>query len=47
MILSSGVKPGETIALADPEAKPGDKKKKGGEKSGGAAAVLPGGKGGM
>lgn len=47
MILSSGVKPGETIALADPEAKPGDKKKKGGDKSGGAAAVLPGGKGGM
>jgi hypothetical protein len=46
MILASGVKPGDVIAMANPEAKPGDKKKKG-EKSGGAAAALPGGKGGM
>lgn len=45
MILASGVKPGDVIAMANPEAKPGDKKKKG-EKSGGAAAALPGGKGG-
>jgi multidrug efflux pump subunit AcrA (membrane-fusion protein) len=44
MIISSGVKPGETIALANPEAKPGDKKKD--DNKGGAAAVLPGGKGG-
>ncbi|WP_031496609.1 HlyD family secretion protein [Bryobacter aggregatus] len=46
MIIASGVAVGETIALADPEAKPGDKKK-GDQKSGGAAAALPGGKGGM
>jgi HlyD family secretion protein len=46
MILSSGVKPGDTISMANPEAKPGDKKK-GEQKSGGAAAGLPGGKGGM
>jgi multidrug efflux pump subunit AcrA (membrane-fusion protein) len=46
MIIAEGVKPGETIAMANPEAKPGDKKK-GEGKSGGAAAVLPGGKGGM
>jgi HlyD family secretion protein len=46
MIVSSGVKVGDVIAMADPEAKPGDKKKAD-QKSGGAAAVLPGGKGGM
>lgn len=46
MIIESGAKPGEVIALADPEAKPGDKKK-GEEKKGGAASALPGGKGGM
>lgn len=40
MVLSGGVKPGETIAIADPYAKPGDKKK---EKSGGAVGALPGG----
>ena len=45
MIISSGVKPGDTIAMANPEAKP-DGKKKGAQKSGGAAASLPGGKGG-
>ncbi len=46
MIIAEGVKAGETIAMANPEAKPGDKKK-GEGKSGGAAAVLPGGKGGI
>ena len=46
MILSSGVKPGDVISMANPDAKPGDKKK-GEQKSGGAAAGLPGGKGGM
>ena len=45
MIVSSGVKVGDVIAMANPEAKPGDKKKT--EKSGGAAGSLPGGKGGM
>lgn len=49
MILASGVKPGEIVALADPDAKPGDKKKgdQKGEQKGGAAGALPGGKGGM
>jgi hypothetical protein len=44
MIIASGIQPGETIAMADPTAKPGDKKKKA-EKSGGSSAVgsLPGG----
>jgi biotin carboxyl carrier protein len=46
MIIAEGVKAGETIAMANPEAKPVDKKKSEG-KSGGAAAVLPGGKGGI
>ncbi len=44
MIVANGLKPGETIAMANPEAKPGDKKKS--EKGGGAASALPGGKGG-
>lgn len=44
MIISSGVKPGDTVAMANPDAKPDDKKK-GAQKSG-AAASLPGGKGG-
>ncbi|MFN7544696.1 MAG: hypothetical protein ACK5TN_18100, partial [Acidobacteriota bacterium] len=47
MIIASGLKAGETIAMADPEAKPGDKKKKTEGKAGGAASALPGGKGGM
>ena len=47
MIISSGVKPGEVIAMANPDAKPGDKKKKDEKGGGGPAAVLPGGKGGM
>jgi hypothetical protein len=42
MVIGSGVTPGETIAMADPNAKPGDKKKKS-EKSGGAVGSLPGG----
>ncbi len=47
MIVASGVKAGDVIAMANPEAKPGDKKKKDDAKGGGAAASLPGGKGGM
>jgi multidrug efflux pump subunit AcrA (membrane-fusion protein) len=47
MIISSGVKPGEVIAMANPEAKPGDKKKSDQKGGGGAASALPGGKGGM
>ena len=41
--ISSGIQPGETIAMADPTAKAGDKKKKSGEKSGSAVGSLPGG----
>jgi len=43
MVIASGVKPGETIAMANPNEKPGDKKKK--EKPAGGSAVgsLPGG----
>ena len=41
MVISSGVKAGETIAVADPNAKPGDKKKS--EKGGGAVGSMPGG----
>ena len=42
MVIASGVKPGDVIAMSDPFAKPGDKKK---EKSGsaGPASGLPGG----
>ncbi len=50
MIISSGVKAGEVISMANPDAKPGDKKKgdqKGAGGGGGAASALPGGKGGM
>ena len=43
MVISSGLKPGETIAMADPTAKPGDKKK---EKGGGASGSPMGGMGG-
>lgn len=43
--ISSGVKPGETVALGDPTAKPGEnKKEKGSGGSGGAMGALPGGK---
>ena len=45
-VIASGVKPGEEIAMADPDAKPGDKKKGGGSKGdgGGAMGTMPGGK---
>jgi HlyD family secretion protein len=44
-VIDSGVKPGEEIAMADPEAKPGDKKKNGkGGDGGGAMGTMPGGK---
>ena len=42
-VIESGVKPGEEIAMADPEAKPGDKKKDG-KGDGGAMGTMPGGK---
>jgi multidrug resistance efflux pump len=42
MIIAGGVQPGETIAMADPTARPGDKKKKS-DKSGSAVGSLPGG----
>ena len=41
-VIASGLKPGETVAIADPMAKPGDNKKK--EKGGGAVGSMPGGK---
>jgi len=47
MVLSSGVKPGEVIALSDPTADKGDKKGKSGDKKtggGGAMNGMPGGK---
>ena len=43
-VIASGLKPGETIAVSDPTAKPGDKKKK--DKAaggGGAVGSMPGG----
>lgn len=44
MVIAGGVKPGDTIAMSDPFAKPGDKKKK--EKSsGGPAGSMPAGGG--
>ena len=44
-VIDSGVKPGEEIAMADPEAKPGDKKKDGkGGNGDGAMGTMPGGK---
>lgn len=43
-VIESGVKPGEEIAMADPEAKPGDKKKDGKGGDGGAMGTMPGGK---
>jgi multidrug resistance efflux pump len=45
VIIAAGLEPGETIALADPTAKPGDKKKDAANK-GGAPMGLPGGGGG-
>jgi len=43
-VLGSGVKPGETVSLTDPNAKPGDKKKKSDASksgAGGAAGAMP------
>lgn len=44
LVVSEGLKPGEVIAMADPEAKPGAGKKGGDSKGGGAMGALPGGK---
>jgi multidrug resistance efflux pump len=44
MVIAGGVKPGETIAMADPFEKPGDKKKKD-KPSGGPASGMPTGGG--
>ncbi len=42
MVIADGLKPGETVALADPNEKPGDKKKKSEQKpAGGGAAGMP------
>lgn len=41
-VIASGLKAGETVAIADPMAKPGDNKKK--DKGGGAVGSMPGGK---
>jgi HlyD family secretion protein len=43
MVIASGVKPGDVIAMSDPFAKPGDKKKKEKPGSAGPAAGMPGG----
>jgi len=45
VVVSSGLQPGDVVAMADPLAKPGDKKKKG-ESKGGAMGALPVGGGG-
>jgi len=41
MVIASGLKPGEVIAISDPTVKPGDKKKEKG--GGGAVGSMPGG----
>jgi HlyD family secretion protein len=41
MVIASGLNPGETIALSDPNARPGDKKKQQ-EAGGGAMGAVPG-----
>ena len=43
-VIESGVAPGDEVAMADPEAKPGDKKKDGKGGGGGAIGTMPGGK---
>ena len=43
MVIASGIKPGDVIAMSDPFAKPGDKKKKDKPASGGPSAGMPGG----
>jgi multidrug resistance efflux pump len=47
MVVSSGLKPGEEIAMTDPTVRPGDKKKKGDKPAGGGSPVgnLPAGGG--
>ena len=45
LIIDSGLKPGDVVAMADPFAKPGDKNKKGGEVGGGGFGVPAGKKG--
>ncbi|MBI3210207.1 MAG: efflux RND transporter periplasmic adaptor subunit [Candidatus Solibacter usitatus] len=42
VVVGSGIKPGDTVAMADPFAKPGDKKK-GESKGGGAMGAIPAG----
>jgi hypothetical protein len=44
MVIESGLKPGETVALSDPTAKKDDKKKAAKSEKGGAMGALPGGK---
>lgn len=44
LVVSEGLKPGETIAMANPEAKPGAKQKNDKGGSGGPMNALPGGK---
>ena len=46
-ILASGVKPGDRISLADPNAKPGEKKKDQKASTGAAGAMPVGSKGGQ
>lgn len=43
VVLASGVKPKEVVAMQDPTARPGDRKKKPESKGGGAMSGLPGG----
>lgn len=43
MVIAEGLKPGETVALADPTAKKSSDKKDKSEKGGGALSALPGG----
>jgi multidrug efflux pump subunit AcrA (membrane-fusion protein) len=43
MVIASGVRPGDLIAMSDPFAKPGDKKKKDKGSSSSPASGLPGG----
>jgi hypothetical protein len=47
MVVASGLKPGEEIAMSDPHERPGDKKKKSDKPAGGSSPVgnLPGGGG--
>lgn len=43
VIIASGINSGDTVAMADPTARPGDKKKKSEGKGGGAMGAIPGG----